>query len=93
MKKKKKKKQFPFTATSRGDVALLSANSVWAAGLAHSAKPGFAQKHQKDKEQHRNRSGSYFVNPWAKSFWYPLKTLSNHQEVATTQTGSFTKAA
>lgn len=26
--KKKKKKQFPFTATSRGDVALLSANRV-----------------------------------------------------------------
>lgn len=25
---KKKKKQFPFTATSRGDVALLSANRV-----------------------------------------------------------------
>lgn len=42
---KKKKKQFPFTATSRGDVALLSANRVWAAGLVHSAKPGFAQKH------------------------------------------------
>lgn len=42
---KRKKKQFPFTATSRGDVALLSANRVWAAGLVHSAKPGFAQKH------------------------------------------------
>lgn len=42
---KEKKKQFPFTATSRGDVALLSANRVWAAGLVHSAKPGFAQKH------------------------------------------------
>lgn len=41
----KEKKQFPFTATSRGDVALLSANRVWAAGLVHSAKPGFAQKH------------------------------------------------